>query len=285
MILVTGANGQLATLILQSLAERGAAATGGTRTPDGEQRYVDFDAPDSLDFNGVTTLVLVSAGYAEDDRVIARHRAAIDAAIRDGVGHVVYTSVTTSGDHLGFTLAHRATERMLRSSGLSWTILRNGLYAELFGAMLMWGPDGIESAFGSGALAAPTRNDLAAVAAVVAMQPSAHVGSTYELVGDLITANDVAAALHATHHSITMEEYRQRLLSDARLLPFQPPMIASIATAVRHDFLSAQTSDLTRLLDRPAEDSLSAAALAARATSAAVEHSQGGRLTEEPVVS
>ncbi|TCZ54253.1 NmrA family transcriptional regulator, partial [Klebsiella grimontii] len=130
MIMVTGAHGLLASLTLQELAERGVAAVGGTRTPGPGQRHVDFDDPSSLDLSGVRTLVLVSAGYAEDDRVVARHRAVLDAAVRDGVDHVVYTSLTTAGDHLGFALAHRVTERMLVDSGLGWTILRNGLYAE-----------------------------------------------------------------------------------------------------------------------------------------------------------
>ncbi|MEU9060848.1 NAD(P)H-binding protein [Streptomyces sp. NPDC048430] len=91
----------------------------------------------SLDLAGVSTLVLISAGYAEDDQVVTRHAAVLDAAVRDGIGHVVYTSLTTAGDHLGFALAHRATERLVRASGLPWTILRNGLYAELFGGLLM----------------------------------------------------------------------------------------------------------------------------------------------------
>lgn len=109
MIMVTGANGQLASLTLQELADREVPAMGGSRTPAKEQRRLDFDEPGGLDLAGVTTLVLVSAGYAEDDRVIARHRALLEAASRDGVAHVIYTSLTGTGDHLGFALAHRAT--------------------------------------------------------------------------------------------------------------------------------------------------------------------------------
>ncbi|MFJ4821920.1 NAD(P)H-binding protein [Streptomyces bacillaris] len=130
MIMVTGAQGQLASRTLQELAARGTPALGGSRTPAAVQRRLDFDDRASLDLTGVSTLVLVSAGYAEDDRVLARHRAVLGAALRDGVGHVVYTSLTGAGDHLGFALAHRATERLVRDSGLTWTILRNGLYAE-----------------------------------------------------------------------------------------------------------------------------------------------------------
>lgn len=115
MIMVTGANGQLASLTLQELAGRGLAAVDGSRTPRAGQHHLDFDEPPGLDLTGVSTLVLVSAGYAEDDQVIARHHAALDAAARDGVGHIVYTRLTGAGDHLGFALAHRATERMIKA--------------------------------------------------------------------------------------------------------------------------------------------------------------------------
>lgn len=260
MITVTGASGQLASLILEELAARGAQTQGGSRTPASGQRFLDFDDPETLDLSGASTLVLVSAGYAEDDRVVARHQALIDTAARDGVTHIVYTSLTGAGDHLGFALAHRATERMIESSGLSWTILRNGIYAELFGALLTWTSDGLESAFGDGAISAVARPDLAAAAAIVASEPGTHSGRTYELVGTPITAPAVADSLHVAHRTIGLAEYRGRLLKDSNLLPFQPPMLISIATSVRHGFLGNITPDLTGLLGRPLTAPLTIAA-------------------------
>ncbi len=260
MIMVTGANGQLASLTLQELAERKVPALGGSRTPGDRQRHLDFDDPASLDLTGVSTLVLVSAGYAEDDQVIARHQALLDAAVRDGVVHVIYTSLTRTGDHLGFALAHRATEELVKASGLDWTVLRNGLYAELFGALLTWTPDGLESAFGDGALSAVARVDLAAATAIVASHPTAHTGNTYDLVGDPITAEDIAQRLDVVHRTIGLGEYRARLLADDALLPFQPPMLTSIATSVRHGFLNNSSPDLVQLLDRPLTDALAVAA-------------------------
>jgi NAD(P)H dehydrogenase (quinone) len=259
MIMVTGANGQLASLTLHELAERHVTALGGSRMPADGQRRLDFDDPACLDLAGVSTLVLVSAGYAEDDEVIARHQAVLDAAVRDGVGHVVYTSLAGDGDHLGFALAHRATELLIKASGLGWTILRNGLYAELFGALLAWTADGLESAFGDGVLAAVARSDLAAAAAAVACNPTAHAGRTYDLVGEPITAANVAENLGVEHRTIGLGEYRARLLADDTLLPFQPPMLASIATSVRHGFLSNTGLDLVQLLGRPLTDSLTVA--------------------------
>ncbi|GAA1460201.1 NAD(P)H-binding protein [Nocardiopsis exhalans] len=265
MIMVTGVNGQLSALTLAELARRKAPVAGGSRTPAVGQRYLDFDRPDSLDLGGVSTLVLVSAGYAEDDQVIARHRAVVDAAVRDGVGHVVYTSLTGAGDHLGFALAHRATERLVRDSGLAWTILRNGLYAELFGALLTWTPEGLESAFGSGAVAAVARADLASAAAAVAAGPGAHAGRVYELVGEPISATEVAERLGVAHRTIGLGEYRSRLLRETALLPFQPPMLASIASGIRHGFLGGTGPELRALLGRPVTDPLAVAVEAAAA--------------------
>ncbi|QGQ20740.1 NAD(P)H-binding protein [Cellulomonas sp. JZ18] len=265
MILVTGASGRLASLTLAALTAQSAPAVGGSRTPGAGQRHLDLDDPDSLDLAGVATLVLVSAGYAEDDRVVARHRAAVDAAVRDGVRHVVYTSLTGAGDHLGFALAHRVTESVVRESGLPWTILRNGLYAELFGSLLTWTADGIESAFGAGALAAVARADLAAAVAVVAASPAAHAGKTYELVGRPVDAEAVAARLGVVHHDIGLGEYRARLLADSTLLPFQPPMLTSIASCVRHGLLGATGTDLQELLGTPLTDALAVAASTAAA--------------------
>ncbi|CAM5580092.1 NAD(P)H-binding protein [Streptomyces griseomycini] len=267
MILVTGANGNLGSATLAALRARGVAATGGSRTPGEGMRRLDFDDHASLDLAEVSTLVLVSAGYAEDDQVVARHAAVLDAAVRDGVGHVVYTSLTTAGDHLGFALAHRATERLVQASGLPWTILRNGLYAELFGGLLMWAGDGVESAFGDGALAAVAREDLADAAAAVAAQPTRHSGRVHDLVGTPITAGQVADRLGVPHRTIGLGEYRRRLLDGTPgLLPFQPPMLASIATGVRHGFLGGTAPDLTGLLGRPARDPLATAVAAASAT-------------------
>ncbi|MFF9058086.1 NmrA family NAD(P)-binding protein [Streptomyces sp. NPDC014882] len=266
MILVTGANGNLGSATLAALHARGAVARGGSRTPGEGMRRLDFDDRASLDLVGVSTLVLVSAGYAEDDRVVARHAAVLDAAVRDGVGHVVYTSLTTAGDHLGFALAHRATERLVRASGLAWTILRNGLYAELFGGLLRWDGHAVESAFGDGALAAVVREDLAEAAAVVASDPVRHAGRVHDLVGTPVTAGQVAGGLGVAHRTIGLGEYRRRLLEETPgLSAFQPPMLVSIATGVRHGFLDGTAPDLTDLLGRPARDPLAAAVAAASA--------------------
>ena len=172
---------------------------------------------------------------------------------------MVYTSLTGDGDHFGFALAHRATEQMIKASGLGWTILRKGLYAELLGALLTWATDGLESAFGDGALSAVARIDLAAATAIVVSNPSVHSGRTYDLAGEPITATGVADRPGRCAPNYHARRYRAKLLADDALLPFEPPMLSSIATSVRHGFLSSTGPDLGQLLDRPLTDPLTVA--------------------------
>jgi NAD(P)H dehydrogenase (quinone) len=150
---------------------------------------------------------------------------------------------------------------------LPWTILRNGLYAELFGGLLMWGDAAMESAFGDGALAAVARADLAEAAAIIAADPAQHRGRTYDLVGTPITAAQVADRLGVPHRTISLSEYRRRLLNDMPdLLPFQPPMLSSMASGIRHGFLDGTGPDLADILGRPVRHPLATAVTAASAT-------------------
>jgi NAD(P)H dehydrogenase (quinone) len=265
MILVTGSTGKLGHAILTHLIDRGAPVVASSRSGAGGSRPLDFDRPESISLAGVDTLVLVSAGEAEDDVVIARHESVIAAAERDGVSHVVYTSLVGEGDHLAFALAHRWTEHRLQRGTMAWTIMRNGLYAELFGSLLQWSGSRLTSAFGEGALAAVSRDDLAEAAAVVAVSPHEHTGQTYELAGEPITAQQVAALVGVQQVDITLEE-RRKQLAGAGLKPFQPAMLMSIHTAVRHGFLARTSGDLARLLGREPSETVAVAAEAIRAS-------------------
>jgi NAD(P)H dehydrogenase (quinone) len=219
MILVTGASGALGSLIHRRLAaEGGAEVVAGTRSPagftgPGPVRRIDFDAPDTLadGLAGVGVLVMVSAGFAQDDEVIARHGAVIDAAAAAGVRHVLYTSLAGSGERLSIALAHRWTEARLAAAPFGTTILRNGLYAQIPAGFTAGAADearatGVFRApLGDGHLPVVAREDLADAAARTAAQVHAalaaglrseHVGRIYELEGaEAVTGTDLADAL------------------------------------------------------------------------------------------
>ncbi|ALC19754.1 NAD(P)H-binding protein [Streptomyces pristinaespiralis] len=268
MILVTGAAGALGTLIAQRLGDRDDTIL-GTRDPGQLQaplpvRRLDFDEPRTLvkGFEGVDVLLLISAGYGEDDTVIARHRAALDAAEKSGVRHVVYTSLTAAGDHLPYALPHRWTERRIQESTMDWTILRNGLYAELLARIAAPSADGrITAPLGEGRLAAVARADLADAAVRVTVEASAHAGRVYELVGEqAVGGADLARAHgpHVTYEPETLARTRARIAAGGAE-PFQVPMLVGTCSAVAAGFLSPTGGDLRRLLGRAPRCPLAAA--------------------------
>ncbi|SDK43477.1 NAD(P)H-binding protein [Streptomyces indicus] len=240
MLLITGATGALGRLVTSSplLADRSDVVV-GTRNPGPGQRRIDFDDPASLDFTSVHTLLMISAGAAEDDVVIARHDAVITAAEKAGVRRVVYTSLSGDGDHLTYALAHRWTERRLRTSSLDWTVLRNGLYAEFLAAVAAPGPDGtIAAPLGEGRLAAVARADLAEAAVRVALDPAAHAGRTYELVGEVALGGaELAAAVGGSYEPGTLAATRAAITAAGQALPFQVPMLLSTYSAIQGGFL------------------------------------------------
>lgn len=282
MILVTGVSGALGGLILDGLsAIDGLEVAAGTRSGDGKTaRRIDFDDPASLaeGFPRVDVLVFVSAGYAEDDVVIARHGAVADAAAAAGVRHVIYTSLAGSGDLMTIALPHRWTEARLADAPFDATVLRNGLYAELLAglASIGTGPAAttgvFAAAFGEARVSVVARQDLADVAVRVAAETqhdlatgsrSRHADKTYELEGiAALGGQDIAEALTTTLGREV--EYRPASLSDARealaglgLEPYQITHTLSLFSNAGAGRLEAGDTDLTALLPtepRPVHD-------------------------------
>ena len=270
---MTGASGRFSSALLAELRARGIPAVGGSRTPSAGQRHVDFSVPDSLDFNGVDTLLLVPAGAPPDPRPPANTRAPVAIAARDGVSHLVYTSLTGAGDHLSMALPHRVTERIIMASGMTWTILRNGVYAEILRAPLSWEKHGealrIVSPLGDGVVAAVARHDLACAAASVLSDPGRHERKVYELVGSrAVSVADVAGSLGCEVRDISLGDYRH-LLAEGGMPAFRQSLMLSIASVIRHGFLARTGDDLPYLLGREPTDPLSVA------VKAVVEHRSG----------
>jgi len=171
---------------LADLAARGAIV-----------RRADFDEPRSvLDaLHEVDRMLLISA-VALGARV-QQHTAAIEAAQRSGVSHVLYTSIPNPLDAnpAGVVPDHRATEEALAASGLAWTFLRNNLYAEYqvpTAAKAIASGRLITNA-GSGRTAYVSRDDCAAAAAAV-LATDGHENKAYDITGpEAISAAELAA--------------------------------------------------------------------------------------------
>lgn len=145
-ILVTGAGGQLGRRVLELLVQaKPGRLIATTRTPAKladfarqgvEVRKADFgDAAALADaFSGADRLLLVSTDeLATPGKRLAQHRAAVAAAEKAGVKHVVYTSAPATRPTPESSLIndHFWTEQALIGSTLDWSILRDHLYTDL----------------------------------------------------------------------------------------------------------------------------------------------------------
>jgi NAD(P)H dehydrogenase (quinone) len=194
-LIVSGASGQFGRKAAALLAERVGAENLilVTRNPDAldvpgaEVRHGDFDDESSLDaaFAGGDRLLLIST--LSVGRRAAQHGRAMAAAKRAGVSRIVYTS--TGGMHDGNPAIvvpdHEATEKLLRESGVAFTIMRDSLYAEA--ALLQILPRAIaagrmRSASGDGKVPFVAKADCVA-SAVAALAGEGHDNKTYEVSG------------------------------------------------------------------------------------------------------
>ncbi len=206
IIAITGATGQLGRLVVERLKIRvePSRLRALVRTPAkaGDLgipvREADYDRPETLvvALTGVDTLLLVSS--SEVGRRTEQHRHVIEAARAAGVRRIVYTSLLHA-DTSALSLAgeHRDTERMLKDSGLAWTILRNGWYTENYMGAVAGALAGgaLVGSAGRGRIASAARADYAEAAAVV-LADAGHEGQTYELAGDAAyTLDDLAAEI------------------------------------------------------------------------------------------
>ncbi|NUP50154.1 MAG: NmrA family NAD(P)-binding protein [Catenulispora sp.] len=290
MILITGVSGSLGGLILRGLSgvEDVDVVAGSHSGGGGTIRRVDFDDPGSLPeaFLGVDVLLVVSAGYAEDDVVFARHGAVADAAAAAGVRHVIYTSAASSCESMTIAVPHRWTENRLASGPFSTTILRNGLYTEIpvglatAGAGEAAATGEFAAPFGDGKISVVAREDLADVAVRVAAEsqrdldagrPIRHAGRVYELEGDTpIGGTDIAECLTAalgrpiTYRPTSLSATRAAL-KDSGLEPYQIAHTLSTFSNVIAGRAQARTSDLADLLPAPARQPKAAIAEAVAA--------------------
>jgi NAD(P)H dehydrogenase (quinone) len=197
-VIVTGAAGHLGRLVSEQLLDRVAPEhlVLVTRTPDAlrefrargaEVRYGDFDEPASLRaaFAGGSRMLLISTDIV--GHRVRQHRAAINAAAEEGIDHVVFTSIVNpvATNPTGrYAWEPGLTEALLRRSGLAWTVLRFGTFAEL---VLPPAATAVQNRRmitnnGDGRIVPVSRRDCAEAAAVV-LTTDGHVGETYEITG------------------------------------------------------------------------------------------------------
>ncbi|MFD0684985.1 NAD(P)H-binding protein [Actinomadura fibrosa] len=209
MLAVCGASGHLGGLTLRHLVERVDASrvVALSRTPDRvpdvgvRARAADFADPTGLvrALDGVERMLIVSV-----DAMTGRmplHGAAVDAAAKAGVGHVVYTSTPRAGEPgnpVPVVADHRDTERLLAESGLTFTSLRFNVWPEVLtyvGVAQMAVASGeLPSSAGDGRVAYLGKDDSAAVAAAVLAEGRCQ-GELLEVTGPAAVSDAELAAV------------------------------------------------------------------------------------------
>ncbi|MGW4024462.1 SDR family oxidoreductase [Streptomyces sp. NPDC005009] len=213
MILVTGATGNIGSALVRQLHRSGGLPVRAlTRDaaqasfPDGVEAVEgDLARPASLKptLDGVRSLFLVP-GMGADADVLA-------AARQAGVEHVVLVSSITvrTHPHLPAAAENLAVERLLRDSGMSWTILRPTQFASnaLWWAASIRERRSIRVPYADIGLPAVHPADIAAVARAALTGPG-HRGRTYALTGPVrITPRQQARAIGAAlGHEVSVEE-------------------------------------------------------------------------------
>jgi NAD(P)H dehydrogenase (quinone) len=170
----------------QHLADRGVAV-----------READYERPQSLPaaFEGADQLLLVSINDPAADAV-ALHRAAIDGAVEAGIGRILYTSHQGAAPDTPFGPGrdHYATEQYLAETGVAWTSLRNGFYAHSIGWLAgNWRETGVISVPADGPVSWTAREDAAEAAAIILTAPAPYEGPVTITAPAAPTFEDLAA--------------------------------------------------------------------------------------------
>ena len=174
---VTGANGYVGRAVITELKARGAKKIVAiTRDPAKiadiggvAARAGDFYQPETLGsaFAGVDRVLLISTSNIGER--LPHQIAAVDAAERAGVGHILYTSITAPYPHPSHAVSndHFWTEARLFQTKGGWTSLRDNIYADfiVWEAQKTLEAGKIFHAGGSGKRAIVFRDDIAATAA------------------------------------------------------------------------------------------------------------------------
>jgi len=266
-VLVTGALGNVGAPTVEALLAAGI----GVRAADlsADRAAARFPGVDTvrLDFNDESTFAAALDGCdalfllrpPPISRVGPTLNVLVDRAARSGVRHVVFSSV--AGAERNRIVPHHRVETHLRDSGLPWTMLRPGFFAQNLGDA--YRADVVEDRrlyvpAGSGRVAFIDVRDLADIAAQVFSEPGRHAGHGYHLTGpaavDFVQVAGLLTAELGTpirYEPATIVGYARHLRS--RGLPTSAVLVQTVLHAgLRRGDAEEVDPTVERLLGRPA---------------------------------
>jgi NAD(P)H dehydrogenase (quinone) len=272
MILVTGSTGHFgkATIdfLLKKIPSSGIAALARDKNKAADLAakgidirtgdYTDFDSMVKA-FTGIEKLLLISSNDMNDRG--GQHVNAVNAAQKAGVKHIVYTSADIK-DPLQSAIAfitdgHVKAENQIKNSGMTYTILKNNLYAECIPMFLgeKLPETGVFFPAGTGRTPFAARIDMAEAAAHV-LTTDGHGNEEYSISSDTsYSFSDVADILSEIsgrkipYLNPTKEVFTEQLIK-AGIPEMYVGFTAAFAEAIRRDEFNLPGTTLESLLGR-----------------------------------
>jgi len=265
---VSGASGHLGRGVVSELLQRaeGHEVVAITRTPEtvsgpAQRRFGDYNRPESLAeaYAGLDRLLIITTADPEPGKRGQHNVAAIDAAVRAGVKHIVFTSGagTRQEEEPALGASYWRGEQHLIATAPVWTILRMNYYAEALVQQAQASLEqGVLTGLAENRVAFVARGDVAAAAAGILIGDG-HAGAIYTATGPERLSGAQRAALIAeitgrplAFGVITEEQLRAGLTQSG--LPVE---VVNIVTSIQSSFAAGAfdivTGDVERLGGRP----------------------------------
>jgi NAD(P)H dehydrogenase (quinone) len=266
-IAVSGASGHLGRAVVSELLQRagGHEIVAISRTPEtinasAQTRFGDYNQPESLAeaYAGLDRLLIIPS--LDAGKRGAQNVAAIDAAVKAGVKHIVFMSAAGARQAEESVLGtpYWWGEQRLIATAPAWTILRMNFYAESFAQQAQMSlAQGVLAGLAENRVAFVSRNDVAAAAAGILIGDG-HAGATYNATGPERLSGAQRAALVAEITGrplafvVITEEQLRAGLTEASLPAQIVNTVISIQASFAEGAFDVVTGDVERLGGRPA---------------------------------